>query len=167
MYDDFAELAPRADLFQKMMYTELTQRLAEMLLMRVDKIGMANSIEARVPFLDHRIVEYTMALPEKVKIPDRSSTKYLLKKAVEPILPHDIIYRKKQGFAAPVNEWLRTKWYGYACENILNSEFAKLGIVDKQYMKALLSKHKSGKVNAGFMIYTMLNLNLWYKKFFA
>lgn len=167
MYDDFAELAPRADLFQKMMYTELTQRLAEMLLMRVDKIGMANSIEARVPFLDHRIVEYTMALPEKVKIPDRSSTKYLLKKAVEPILPHDIIYRKKQGFAAPVNEWLRTKWYGYACENILNSEFAKLGIIDKQYMKTLLSKHKSGKVNAGFMIYTMLNLNLWYKKFFA
>ena len=166
LYEQIRQLNPSADSFQKMLYLELTQRLAELLLMRVDKIGMAHSIEARVPFLDHRLVEFTMSVPEKIKIPDNQTTKLLLKKAVEPILPHNIIYRKKQGFAAPVDEWLRSQWYEYAKTNLLQSDFAKLGIFDLQYVSQLLEAHKNGKARAGFMIYTLLNLNLWYKRFF-
>jgi len=90
-----------------------------------------------------------------------------LKEAVTEILPHNIINRKKQGFWAPVNEWLRNQWFDYAKENILNSEFAKLNILDKNYLSAMLNNHKSGKYNYGFQIYTILNLNLWYKKFFS
>ena len=166
LYSELAKLYPEADILQQFLFTELTQRLPEMLLMRVDKIGMANSIEARVPFLDHRLVEFSMSIPEKMKVPDNKSTKYLLKKAVEPILPNNIIYRQKQGFAAPVNEWLRSSWYDYAYENIINSDFAKLGIINKNYAKNLLLKHKNNKVNSGAMIYSLLNLNLWYKVFF-
>lgn len=166
MYQDMNKQYPDADILQQMLYTELTHRLPEVLLMRVDKIGMAHSIEARVPFLDHRIVEFTMSIPQKIKVPDGKTAKFLLKKAVEPVLPHNIIYRKKQGFAAPVNEWIRSKWYDYAYENIINSDFAKLGIIDKKYTEELMLKHKSGKVNSGALIYSLLNLNLWYKVFF-
>ncbi|HOQ48450.1 MAG TPA: asparagine synthase (glutamine-hydrolyzing), partial [Candidatus Kapabacteria bacterium] len=98
------ELSPDADYYQRMAYLELTQRLAELLLMRVDKVTMSHSIEARVPFLDHRIVEFSTALKANCKMPDGKTTKYILKKAVESILPKDIIYRRKQGFAAPVEE---------------------------------------------------------------
>lgn len=167
LYSQSNSLYPNAEYIQKMQYAELTQRLAELLLMRVDKIGMAHSIEARVPFLDHRIVEFTMSIPARLKMPDNKTTKYLLKKAVEPILPHNIIYRKKQGFWAPVNEWLRNQWADYAEQNILNSAFAKENILDKQYLANLLKNHRSGKTNSGFAIYTILNLNLWHKKFFA
>jgi asparagine synthase (glutamine-hydrolysing) len=167
IYKQSDNLYPNAEYIQKMEYAELTQRLAELLLMRVDKIGMAHSIEARVPFLDHRIVEFSMSIPSKLKMPDNKTTKFLLKKAVEPILPNNIIYRKKQGFWAPVNEWLRNQWYDYAKENILNSEFSKQNILDKNYLSKMLENHKCGKTNNGFAIYTILNLNLWYKKFFV
>ncbi len=166
MYKDMRDLYPDADIQQQMLYTEITHRLPEMLLNRTDKIGMAHSIEARLPFMDHRLVEFTMSIPQKMKVPDDKTTKFLLKKAVEPVLPHNIIYRKKQGFAAPMNEWMRTQWYDYAYENIMNSDFAKLGIINKKYAESLLLKHKSGKVNVGTLIYSLLNLNLWYKVFF-
>lgn len=167
MYSDMNELYPKADIQQQMLYTEITHRLPELLLQRIDKIGMANSIEARVPFLDHRLVEFTMSIPQKMKVPDDKTTKFLLKKAVEPVLPHNIIYRKKQGFLAPTNEWMRTAWYDYAYENIINSEFAKLGIIDKKAAEAVLKKNKEGKIKGGAMIYSLLNLNLWYKIYMA
>src|SRR5699024_3581269 len=77
---------PGADLRQKMTYLELKQRLAELLLMRVDKMTMATSVEARVPFLDHELVEFAMALPPEMKVRDGVG-KYVLKKAVEDVLP--------------------------------------------------------------------------------
>jgi len=134
--------------------------------MRVDKIGMAHSIEARVPFLDHRLVEFTMTLPPHIKVPDKSITKYVLKKAVEPILPHDIIYRKKQGFWAPVNEWLRNDWYKYAYATVTNSKLINSKIFNQDYIKHTFETHKSGKYNQGLQIYTLLMLALWHERFF-
>ncbi len=155
-----------ADYLQRIEYVELQQRLAEILLMRVDKIGMAHSIEARVPFLDHRIVEYTMSLPAEIKVPDRKSTKIILKKAVESILPNEIIYRKKQGFWAPVNEWLRNQWKDYAYDEIINSHFVKEKIFDKDYIDRLFSVHTSGKSSQGVQLFAILMLALWHKRFF-
>ena len=91
------------DFGKRMIYLELKNRLAELLLMRVDKITMASSVEARVPFLDHALVEFTMRLPTDLKIRG-GRTKYLLKKAMTGILPEEIIHRPKQGFGAPVKE---------------------------------------------------------------
>jgi asparagine synthase (glutamine-hydrolysing) len=155
---------PDADYMQRILYLELQQRLAEILLMRVDKIGMAHSIEARVPFLDHRLVEMSMALPPKIKVPDGKTTKYILKKAVEDVLPLNIIYRKKQGFAAPVVEWLRGKWHDYAREEIMNSFFVKENIFDRNYIESLLGKHRSGRKDLSREIFSLLTLSLWHKK---
>jgi asparagine synthase (glutamine-hydrolysing) len=157
---------PNIDYFQRMQYAELQQRLAELLLMRVDKIGMSHSIEARVPFLDHRLVEFTMSIPPEIKIPDKKSTKIILKKAVDSILPNEIIYRKKQGFAAPVNEWMRNQWYDYTYNEIMNSHFVKDRIFDKNHLEKMFNLHKSGKKNIGAQLFSLLMLSLWHKKFF-
>lgn len=156
---------PQADYMQRMAYCEITNRIAEMLLMRVDKIGMAHSIEARVPFLDHRLVEFTMSLSPNQKLPDGKTTKQILKKSVENILPKDIIYRKKMGFAAPVSEWLRTHWYKFAEDNLLNSYFVKNNYFSREFIQMMLLKHKSGRVNYSQQIFSLIMLNLWHDKF--
>lgn len=158
-------LSEHSDFLQWVLFTEISQRLSELLLMRVDKIGMANSIEARVPFLDYRIVEFTMALPTKIKVPDEHTTKYVLKKAVEKVLPKEIIYRRKQGFWAPVNEWLRNPWFEYAKSKINNSNLFK-ALFDMDYVNKILLKHRKGATNRGFHIFTLLELALWYEVFF-
>ncbi|MCX6155729.1 MAG: asparagine synthase (glutamine-hydrolyzing) [Candidatus Kapabacteria bacterium] len=160
-------LKPDANFLQRISYVELTQRIAELLLMRVDKIGMAHSLEARVPFLDHRFVEFVSSIPEHIKVPDGKTTKYILKKAVESVLPKNIIYRKKQGFWAPVKEWLRNEWHGYARDKILDSYFVKEGIFDKSYLENMLQVHKRGERNLSVDIFSLLKLNLWHDKFFG
>jgi asparagine synthase (glutamine-hydrolysing) len=133
--------------------------------MRVDKIGMAHSIEARVPFLDHRLVEFIMTIPPNIKVPSKNLSKNVLKKAVEPILPHEIINRKKQGFWAPVNEWLRNEWFSYAKATITSSSLINSGIFNTKFIEQILARHKSGKSDHGLEIYTLLMLSLWHERF--
>ena len=104
------KIMPEADFYSTMLYLELKQRLPELLLMRVDKMSMATSIEGRVPFLDHALVEFAMHIPTHFKYRN-GITKYILKKAAEGILPPDIIYRKKMGFAAPTQRWFKEGAY--------------------------------------------------------
>ena len=166
IHSEILAIKSDADYLQRIEYIELRQRLPELLLMRVDKIGMAHSLEARVPFLDHRLVEFTMSIPPRMKAPDKKSTKTILKKAVESILPNDIIYRKKQGFWAPVNEWLRNEWYDYAYSTIMNSYFVKEKIFNEDYISHLFKIHKTGKRNQGLQLFSLLTLSLWYNRHF-
>ena len=165
LHDEAYKLKNDANYLERLLFVELNQRLAEILLMRVDKIGMAHSLEARVPFLDHRLVEYTMSIPSKFKVPNYTEPKYLLKKAVEDLLPKEIIYRKKQGFAAPVDNWFRNEWYEFTKDKFQNSKFINLNIIDKKFVLNLLEKHRNGK-NHGQELYSILNLILWYDRFF-
>ncbi len=152
---------PDADYLQRMIYLEFTHRLPELLLMRVDKMSMAASVEARVPFLDHRLVEYSMKIPQTLKLKG-GVPKYLLKKAMEGIVPRNIIERKKQGFAAPVNEWLREEWYGFLESTLLNSPLVRERVLHKEFIAALLKQHRERKRNEGQNLWNLLNLTLWY-----
>jgi asparagine synthase (glutamine-hydrolysing) len=100
-----------------MSYLDLNLRLPELLLMRVDKMSMAVSLEARVPFLDHKFVELAMSIPERVKT-RRGILKYILKKAVRGVIPDELIDRKKQGFGVPVYEWYQTKFGEYVAKEM-------------------------------------------------
>ncbi len=104
------KLDPHADFLKSMIYLELKQRLPELLLMRVDKMTMATGVEGRVPFLDHIFVEYALNIPTSLKYKN-GQTKYILKKSAEKILPQDIIYRPKMGFAAPTQRWFKQGTY--------------------------------------------------------
>src|SRR5256714_15606461 len=111
-----------------MTYLELKLRLPELLLMRVDKITMATSVEARVPFLDHHLIEYAMNIPRELKIKGQSG-KHILKRALESILPHDVLYKQKRGFGAPGHEWFRGSGGNGRGQQMANPPRAKRGFL--------------------------------------
>ena len=153
----------QADFLQKMLYLELTIRLPELLLMRVDKMAMANSIETRVPFLDHRIVEMAFSIPMKLKIKN-NTTKHILKKAVKGIIPDEIINRKKKGFGAPVGEWMRKESsISDSLVNIIrNSKIKELNIFNYDYIEQLITDHQNNRHNNSFRLWNLITLSLWY-----
>ncbi|MGQ9631403.1 MAG: asparagine synthase (glutamine-hydrolyzing) [bacterium] len=152
---------PEADFLERMIYLELKIRLPELLLMRVDKVTMSTSIEARVPFLDHKLVEFTMGIPTSLKIKN-GVPKYILKKACEGIIPENIIYRKKQGFGAPVSEWFGGELEEYARESIMNSRIRERGFFDYDFIEYMLSAHRKREADYSFYLWNIFNLSKWY-----
>jgi asparagine synthase (glutamine-hydrolysing) len=151
-----------SDYLARMIYLELKLRLPELLLMRVDKITMATSVEARVPFLDHHLVEYAMGLPSELKVSGKTG-KHILKRALESILPHDLLYSKKRGFGAPIREWFRTDiGKGYA-DSLLASSIWRRDYFDRQFVEKMLAEHRSERSDWSFHLWALLNLSLWYE----
>lgn len=160
--DRIAERKPSADFLERMIYTELKLRLAELLLMRVDKITMATSVETRVPFLDHKLVEFALTIPRAMKVRD-GQNKWILKKALEGIVPNDLLYRPKQGFALPVNEWFITGMAPFVEHAVFSSPLKKRGLFDYDFIRAMWNEHQAGHANNGFNMWSLLNLSLWYE----
>ena len=158
-----ADEAISLDFLQQMLYLELNLRLPELLLMRVDKMVSMNSLEARVPYLDHRLVELAFSIPQELKLKN-NTTKYILKKAVEGIIPNEIIYRKKKGFGAPVSQWLRENEQvrNKIIEIIQNSKIQKLNLFNDEYINKLFEDHLSKKCDNSFKIWNLTTLSLWY-----
>jgi len=155
---------PQSDFLARMTYLELKLRLPELLLMRVDKITMATSVEARVPFLDHHLVEYALGVPRSFKV-EGTVGKHILKRALEDILPHDLLYEPKRGFGAPVREWFRDRGlYGLINDHLLDSALQKRDLLDQKFVSWMLEEHRSGKRDWGFHLWALLNLSLWYER---
>lgn len=154
------------DFGKRMIYLELKNRLAELLLMRVDKITMASSVEARVPFLDHALVEFTMRLPTDLKIRSGQS-KFLLKKAMTGILPDEIIHRPKQGFGAPIREWLRGELYAPAVAGVMQSRLREEDLLDYGHVERLFQAHRAGARDHSWHLWTLYNLSRWYDHWIA
>lgn len=148
--------------FTRMTYLELKQRLPELLLMRVDKMAMAHSIETRVPFLDHLLIEYVLRIPSSMHY--RNDTlKYLLKKAVAGIVPDEILNRPKVGFCGSAKNMVSTRVDKFAFE-LLSSQSEFLGgIVNREYIEKVFARHQKGD-NQGMRIWNLLNLALWYRQ---
>jgi asparagine synthase (glutamine-hydrolysing) len=150
------------EVLQKIPYLEMKLRLAEHLLMRVDKLTMAHAVEARVPFLDHDVVDFATRLPPSYKLQDGVG-KRILKKAAEPYLDHDMIYRRKQGFGAPMEEWFREGDFGRRCQAAFDrSALKREGFVDNQYFGDLLKRQMEGNGGYSFHLWTVLNAVLWH-----
>jgi len=147
---------------QKIPYLEMKLRLPEHLLMRVDKLTMAHAVEARVPFLDHDVVEFATRLPPSYKLRDGVG-KRILKKAAEPYIDHDMIYRRKQGFGAPMEEWFREGEFGRrSLAAFERSELTKDGLFDNDYFRGLLEAQMNGSGGHSFQLWTVLNAVLWH-----
>ncbi len=149
-----------------MTYLELKQRLAELLLMRVDKMTMATSVEARVPFLDRELVEFALALPPEMKVRDGIG-KWLLKRAVDGLLPSEIVHRPKQGFGAPVAEWFRGDLGCRAQREIRDSSLAERGLLDYARIDKLWEAHRSGRVDWSFQLWNLYNVSAWHDHWVA
>lgn len=136
-----------------MSYLDLNLRLPELLLMRLDKMSMATSLEAREPFLDHKLVELVMSIPPAIKTKD-GVLKYILKKAVRGVIPDEIIDRQKQGFGVPVVEWSETHFGDYLRKEL--KEFSETADIF-QYEGLFPHLKKRG--------WALLNVALWWKQY--
>ena len=141
-----------------MTYLELKQRLAELLLMRVDKMTMATSVEARVPFLDHELVEFALSIPQKTKT-DGGTLKPVLKLAVRGLVPDEVIDRPKQGFKVPVEEWLLAR-LGDTVRRELDAFCTETDLLDRGEVRRLVERRSRET-------WTLLNLAMWYREFIA
>jgi asparagine synthase (glutamine-hydrolysing) len=152
------------EVLQKITAMELSLRLPEHLLMRVDKMTMASSIEARVPFLDPDLVEFAMRLPLAYKL-SNGVGKRLVKKAAEPYVDHELLYRRKQGFGAPMDKWFTEDRFGRKCLAAYErSALRKRGFFNDDYLHGLLKGQVAGTINYGFHLWTVMNAVLWYER---
>ena len=155
-----------ADLFQRMSYVELNQRLPELLLMRLDKIAMASSVEGREPFLDHELVEFVLALPPRMKYRDGVG-KWVLREAMRDVLPAEVIDRPKQGFGTPMEEWLRGDFGRRAQEVVESSSLAERDLLDPARVADLFAAHRAGRGDWSKHLWTLYSVSAWHDQWVA
>jgi asparagine synthase (glutamine-hydrolysing) len=148
----------------RMLYVDTKLWLADDLLARGDKTSMAVSVEARVPLLDHTLVEFAAMLPPHLKL-RRLTRKYLLKKVSRAWLPSAIIERKKQGFPLPFSQWFRTTARNFVRDLLSPATIQRHGLFDAHFIDHLLNEHESGFTDHGTLIWGLINLELWQQQF--
>jgi asparagine synthase (glutamine-hydrolysing) len=153
-----------SDPLTQMTYIDTRASLPDDLLMVADKTSMANSLEARVPFLDYRLVEFIETLPPTLKIRGTRG-KYLHKKALEKWLPKSIVYRKKKGFENPIDQWLRTTMRSFVRDVLLSADSGIGEFFDRSYVKEILSRHENRQESYMRQIYLLLSFELWHRTF--
>ncbi len=152
------------DLTAQLLDTNLITYLPDDLLIKTDRSSMAPSLEARAPFLDHKLVELTARIPSSLKLRG-GETKHILKQAATGLLPDDIIHRKKHGFGVPVGRWFREDLRDYARDILLDPATAARGYFDAPALQHLLDEHASGQRNHGQRIWTLLTFEWWHRLF--
>ncbi len=152
-------------LVDKMLYTDLMTRMPDHLLVIVDRMAMAHSLETRSPLIDYKVVEYAASIPAELKLKGKN-LKYILKKVASRYLPRDLIYRRKQGFGFPLGIWMRSELKSFIINLFSRSRFVDHGIFQKGYVDNLVGEHISGKFNHEYRIWILLNLEIWYRLYF-
>ena len=146
-------------LLNKLLYVDTKTYLHE-LLMKQDQMSMAASIESRVPFLDHKLVEFAARMPERMKVRG-ITTKYVLRKAMTGVLPEQILTRGKMGFPVPVGAWLRGDYRFLLDELVLSPRALARGLFDEQALRRVVTSHVSGEANHAERLWSLINLELW------
>jgi len=159
----FAEDGENGMLLDRLLYLDIKTYLVE-LLMKQDQMSMAASIESRVPFLDHRLVEFAMRVHPHQKL-RRLSGKYLLRRAMADKLPHEVLQRTKKGFPTPIRPWLRNQLFGQISTVLDDGRMAERGIFRQDTVQKLLRQHQQGSSAATERVWRLLNFELWCRIF--
>ncbi len=162
--DSYFRKAGGSDLLHQNMYVDLKTSLPDDLLLLTDKMSMAASIECRAPFMDHELVELSGRIPSNLKV--RGLTmKYLLKKALEPWLPAEILHRKKRGFGAPVGSWLRNDLERLVQDTLSVAQIKKRGLFEPNVVQEIIEDHRSQKSDHTDHLLSLISLELWCRIF--
>ena len=148
----------------KMLYLDTHLYLPNDMLVKVDRMSMATSLEARVPLLDHKLVEFVSTIPWNLKVKGTVS-KYILKKTMSDLLPHNILYRKKQGFNMPLNEWFRNDLVGLAAKVLLDRTSVHRGLFNRDHIERLLTSHQQKAEDMSFQIWSLIVFEKWCRTF--
>jgi asparagine synthase (glutamine-hydrolysing) len=154
-----------ADSFlDRVLYADVMMYLPDDLLVKVDVASMANSLEARSPFLDHEFMEFAAGIPAEMKLKGLT-TKYILKEALRNILPDEVLFREKMGFGVPIDYWFRNELKGMVYDTLLSEKAVSRGYFKKESIKKILDEHVSEKWNWHNHIWNLLMLELWHRMF--
>ena len=151
------------ELLNKMLYSDIKTYLLE-LLMKQDQMSMAASIESRVPFLDHKLVEFTASLPISMKLKG-FDTKRILRMAMKDKIPAPILSRSKKGFPVPIEKWFRHDYKELVKDVMFDERTRKRGIFNQKTVEHIIKKHQSGEKNYSDQIWTLINFELWQRIF--
>jgi asparagine synthase (glutamine-hydrolysing) len=147
------------DLLHRLLYADINSYLVE-LLMKQDQMSMAASIESRVPFLEHELVEFAARIPARYSI-EGMAGKFILKRAVEDLLPHEIVYRKKMGFPTPWEHWLAGSQLDDIESLLLEQRSRQRGLFRPDAVQRLFAEHRGKSRDHGNRIWRLLNFELW------
>jgi asparagine synthase (glutamine-hydrolysing) len=159
----FANVQGQSPLDQ-MLYVDTKTWLPDDLLIKADKITMANSLELRVPLLDHKVLEFAASLPDSYKL-NGFTTKYILKKVFDGRVPKEILKRKKSGFPVPVQTWLAHDLKDFTHDLLLDRKTLQRGYFEQPAMEQLLAAHGSKSADHSLEIFSLITLELWHRRF--
>jgi asparagine synthase (glutamine-hydrolysing) len=163
----FAECLARTDArdpLSRMLFLDTCLWLPDDLLARGDKTSMAASIEARVPLLDHKLVEFAATLPSHLKVKGLSR-KYLLKRVARSRLPAPVLRRRKQGFPVPLSVWFRQDAHAFVHDVLSPAAVRRRGLFHPQYVQELVARNERGDADGGAWLWALINVELWFRLF--
>jgi asparagine synthase (glutamine-hydrolysing) len=158
------EDVPASDLLDRMLGVDTRSYLPDDLLVKVDRATMAHGLEARSPFLDHRLVEFAASLPAHLKVRNGES-KHLLKAAMRGILPDRILDREKMGFGVPIDRWFRQDCREFLREILLSDRCLSRGYFRPERLRRMVDAHQQTETNYGYRLYALLMLELWHREY--
>ena len=146
------------------LYVDFNLYLPDTLMTKTDIAGMTHSLEARMPILDHLFMEFVATIPSELKLKDGVISKYIFKKAVEPYLPHEVIYRPKMGFGVPTDHWFRNELKEMTYDILLSQRALERGYFNRDHIQNMLDRHQNGE-NWQYHIWNLLMLEMWHLMF--
>ena len=161
--NQWLEKTDARETLDKLLYVDTKTYLHE-LLMKQDQMSMAASIESRVPFLDHKLVELTAKMPTRMKLRGKE-TKFLLRETMKNVLPAEILSRSKMGFPVPLGSWLRGAHKNIVDEYVLSERSLSRGIFNPEFVRELVGKHDAGE-NHDERLWFLINFEMWQRRFF-
>ncbi|MCU0811977.1 MAG: asparagine synthase C-terminal domain-containing protein [Thiobacillaceae bacterium] len=149
------QAAPTDDPLSLVQYLDMKTYLVGDILTKVDRASMAHALEVREPLLDHELMGWVSGLPVDLKLRGTEG-KYLLKKSMEPYLPHDVLYRKKMGFSVPLEAWFRGPLAATIRSVVLGERLAATGLFNQDYLREVVEAHQSGRRDYSVILWTVL-----------
>jgi asparagine synthase (glutamine-hydrolysing) len=164
IYREIADRVASENPTDKLLYLDSKTYLPSDILTKVDRMTMATSLEARVPLLDHELIEFVQTIPAQLKLKG-TQTKYIFKKAMEGIVPHEILYREKQGFGVPIGDWINSQLKDRIHGILSEKRTLERGYFEPKYIQILLDEHTKNRRDHSHSLWILWMLELWHRRF--
>jgi asparagine synthase (glutamine-hydrolysing) len=164
MFEHFYNRPVAADHLSRLQYLDIKTYLVDDILVKVDRASMANSLEVRCPILDHKFMEVVARMPSSLKLRGRAG-KYILKRALDTVLPRDVLTRRKQGFAVPLAQWFRKELRAFTADLILRDD--PLRVLEPKGVNYLWTQHLSGLRDYSTPLWGILMYRKWQERYLA
>lgn len=162
---ELLEISDAKNEIEQMQFLDINYYMAEDILTKVDRASMAVSLEVRAPFLDPRVAQFAASVPLEYKLKGNKG-KYILKKAVEPLLPKEILHRPKKGFGIPIAEWLKGRLNPLMHELLDAKRLKEQGLFNAEFVQKMIKEHETNIASHHKQLWTLLVFQLWYQKFY-